>query len=72
MVNLSFDIESREYQGRYYTDIRGWKAEKIDANATAAAAPAPAASDAPAAAPAPPAPAADMSFEQTPQDDLPF
>ena len=42
VINLYFDIESREYQGRYYTDIRGWKAEKIDANAPAAAAPAPA------------------------------
>ena len=26
LVNLSFDIESREYQGRWYTSIRGWKA----------------------------------------------
>ncbi len=30
MVNLSFDIESREWNGRWYTDIRGWKADKID------------------------------------------
>ncbi|CDE09462.1 MAG: DUF3127 domain-containing protein [Prevotella sp.] len=27
-VNLSFDIESREYNGRWYTDVRGWRAEK--------------------------------------------
>lgn len=27
-VTLSFDIESREYGGRWYTSIRGWKAEK--------------------------------------------
>ncbi|MDE6303979.1 MAG: DUF3127 domain-containing protein [Paramuribaculum sp.] len=27
-ITLSFDIESREYQGRWYTSIRGWKAEK--------------------------------------------
>lgn len=26
-VTLSFDIESREYNGRWYTSIRGWKAE---------------------------------------------
>lgn len=70
MINLSFDIECREYQGRYYTDIRGWKAEKIDANAPAAA-PVPT-NDAPPASPVPPAPAADMSFEQTQEDDLPF
>lgn len=30
-VTLSFDIESREYQGRWYTSIRGWKAEKTGA-----------------------------------------
>ncbi len=27
-ITLSFDIESREYNGRWYTNIRGWKAEK--------------------------------------------
>ncbi len=27
-VTLSFDIESREFNGRWYTSIRGWKAEK--------------------------------------------
>ena len=26
-IKLSFDIESREYNGRWYTSIRGWKAE---------------------------------------------
>lgn len=28
-IVLSFDIESREYNGRWYTNIRGWKAEKV-------------------------------------------
>ncbi|MCM1292787.1 MAG: DUF3127 domain-containing protein [Bacteroides sp.] len=28
VVTVSFDIESREFNGRWYTDIRGWKAEK--------------------------------------------
>lgn len=37
VINLSFDIESREYQGRYYTNIRGWKAEKTTAEAPTAA-----------------------------------
>lgn len=32
VVKLSFDIESREYNGRWFTSIRGWKAEKVDAN----------------------------------------
>ena len=66
MINLSFDIECREYQGRYYTDIRGWKAEKIDANAPVTTPPP--AND----APAPVAPAPDMNFEQTQEDALPF
>ncbi|MCC8118327.1 MAG: DUF3127 domain-containing protein [Bacteroidales bacterium] len=26
-IKLSFDIESREWQGRWFTSIRGWKAE---------------------------------------------
>lgn len=26
-VTLSFDIESREYNGRWFTSIRGWKSE---------------------------------------------
>lgn len=33
-IRLSFDIESREYNGRWFTSIRGWKAEKVDANTT--------------------------------------
>ncbi len=68
MINLSFDIECREYQGRYYTDIRGWKAEKIDATAATTTAQPPV-ND----APAPVAPAvSDTTFEQTQEDDLPF
>jgi hypothetical protein len=27
-VTVSFDLESREYNGRWYTDVRAWKAEK--------------------------------------------
>ncbi len=27
-VNVSFDIESREYNGRWYTDVRAWKVQK--------------------------------------------
>ena len=36
VIKLSFDIESREYQGRWYTSIRGWKAEPADAAAATA------------------------------------
>lgn len=27
-ITLSFDIESREYNNRWYTSIRGWKVDK--------------------------------------------
>ncbi|MBW3467544.1 DUF3127 domain-containing protein [Arthrospiribacter ruber] len=27
-VNASIDIESREYNGRWYTDVKAWKIEK--------------------------------------------
>lgn len=30
-VVVSFDLESREFNGRWYTDVRGWKAEKVSA-----------------------------------------
>lgn len=79
MVKISFDIDSREYNGRWYVEVRAWKAE--DANVAAPAgygAPAPAAYGpaqqmpqgyaAPAAAPAPPMP--DLTPSAT--DDLPF
>ena len=39
-IRLSFDIESREYQGRWFTSIRAWKSEPLTAGAPAAAQPA--------------------------------
>lgn len=26
-LNISFDVESREYKGRWYTDVKAWKVE---------------------------------------------
>jgi hypothetical protein len=49
LVTVSFDIESREFNGRWYTSIRAWKIQQGDVTQQA---PAPAA-----AAPAQPAPA---------------
>ncbi|MBQ6724599.1 MAG: DUF3127 domain-containing protein [Paludibacteraceae bacterium] len=49
LVTVSFDIESREFNGRWYTSIRAWKIQQGDI--TQAVAPV-------AAAPAQPAPAA--------------
>lgn len=31
MLNVSFDIESREYNGRWYTDVKAWKVEMAGA-----------------------------------------
>lgn len=73
-INVSFDINSREYQGRWYTDIRAWKVDHVTADQAAApdaaAAPAPAA--APAAAPvAPSEPMPEFNPNES-TDDLPF
>lgn len=79
VIRLSFDINSREYNNRWYVDISGWKAEPADASMAAAPAtnaptsfgPAPQMPQGyatPAAAPAPPA----VNLAPSPTDDLPF
>ena len=70
-VKLSFDIDSHEYNGRWFTSTNGWKAEKIDANA---------APQQPMNQPAPmagvpgtvPPPPVDFSPAAGDNDDLPF
>jgi len=70
VVKLSFDIESREYNGRWYTSIRGWKSEPAAAAAPAVA-PGQAFPEPPATATAPAAPfPTDLGTSQG--DDLPF
>ena len=87
-INLSFDLESRPFIGRdnverWSTDVRGWKAEKIDPSQLAQIqAPTPGFGTpqyaAPAAQPAPvvgqfasqPAPAPEV--QGNPTEDLPF
>ena len=32
-VNVSFDIESKEYNGRWFTNIRAWKVDKNSSSA---------------------------------------
>ncbi|MBO5017296.1 MAG: DUF3127 domain-containing protein [Alistipes sp.] len=34
---VSFDIESRNYQGRWYTDVRAWRVQPLQPAATAPA-----------------------------------
>lgn len=67
-VTVSFDLESREYNGRWYTDVRAYKVEK--GAAAAAAAPFPPAAAAPLPGDFPPAPA-DLPAAG-PNEDLPF
>lgn len=69
-VKVSFNISSREYNGRWYTDLRAWRLDSAGEAASAAA---------PAQAPAPAQPAAQPAQTQAPQaadsqddDDLPF
>ena len=78
VITLSYDIESREFNNRWYTDIRGFKAVKEDPNMAAAPAPYPPAAGEPAPAPDADAgvatpPPVEASFDQGPGgDDLPF
>mgnify|MGYP001428720189 CR=1 FL=1 len=34
MVDVSFDVESREFNGRWYTDVKAWKVNKKNNTAT--------------------------------------
>lgn len=78
-LTVSFDIDAREYQGRWYNDISAWKVERVQAGA---AAPQPQAQNVdPFAQPAAPAPAAtvaqptlqnDIAAGAAEGDDLPF
>lgn len=82
LVTVSFDIESREFNGRWYTSIRAWRVQQGDMTSAqpAAAAPQPAApAAAPAAAPQPAPQAAPVAntqvFDASADDesgDLPF
>ena len=70
-VKVSFNISSREYNGRWYTDLRAWRLDSAGEAASAAA---------PAQAPAQPsaqpaqtqAPQAADSQDSQDDDDLPF
>ena len=78
LVTVSFDIESREFNGRWYTSIRAWRIQQGDTTQAAAipsAAPAQAAPAAPAAAPEDAAPVNVDPFDASAGDgtsDLPF
>ena len=73
-VKVSFNVRAREFNGRWYNDLRMWRSSASGA-APAAGASVPAASGyAPAAGPAPmaPPPSFDDMPAAGPEDDLPF
>lgn len=69
-LTVSFDIDAREYNGRWYNDIRAWRVVRVDSNAAQAASETPAVA-ATSAVPAPNATAAPAAPAST-EDDLPF
>ena len=81
IVTVSFDIESREFNGRWYTSIRAWKIQQGDMTQAATPATAPVAAPVAPTAPATPAAPAEQApvnvdpFDATAGDgtsDLPF
>ena len=70
-VKVSIDINSREYNGRWYTDIRPWRVERVGGNAAPAGAPA-AAAPASANIQPPIADAPTLGGHMDDADDLPF
>jgi len=62
-VTVSFDIDSREYNGRWYNDIRAWKVERVASGAVAG--------QDPFGQSVPPPPPVDFSATDA-SDDLPF
>lgn len=77
-VKVSFSIESREFNGKWYTDIKAWKIEPATEGPAQPSAAAPAyqhaaAGPAPAADTLPPMASDDMdTFTDNGGDDLPF
>ena len=71
---VSVNVESREFNGRWYTDVKAWRVQPKVAEAPAMAADAPTASTASAMADLPPI-AEEPTYAATPSaevDDLPF
>ena len=60
-MKVSINLESREYNSKWYTDVKAWKMEKVGGASTANAAPAQPADD-----------VTGMSFSEDGGDDLPF
>jgi len=66
-INVGFDVESREWQGKWFTDVKAWKVEKLGG----AVSPPPVAEDTGFTSP-PPVHDAPAGQEPDFDDDLPF
>lgn len=64
-LTVSFDIDARQWQDRWFNSIRAWKVDRVTAAPMGAPAPA-------MDAPFPPAQAAPADFAADEKDDLPF
>ena len=64
MVEVSINLESREFNGRWYTEARAWKLTRQVAE--------PAAPAAPAMPEMPPFPSSEPAYSALPDDDMPF
>jgi hypothetical protein len=64
-VKVSFNLSAREYNGRWYNDIRAWRIEPAGAAPAAAPSPVP-------PAPAAPPPTEAPAFDAVSDEDLPF
>lgn len=72
-VKVQFNVRAREYQGRWYNDLRPWRISAATGQPAAAPAVAAPAAAAPAAAPAvAPQPAQGPAAMELDNDDLPF
>ena len=73
---VSFDIDAREYQGRWFNSVRAWNVQRVDAVAAAAAGAIPAAAPVPPVQTAAPAGGSQAPFPPSQDgdsnDDLPF
>lgn len=73
--NVSFDLESREWKGKWFTECQAWRAVRMDGQQAAAPAPAANAGTTTGNAPSAPAPTsapADDNGGQEDSDNLPF
>jgi hypothetical protein len=71
-VKVSFNLKSREYNGRWYNDLQIWKIAPAGTQPVQPAPPAQPAPQAPAWAPAPAPTLEDMPADTAGEEDLPF